>query len=137
VAASLCGAARVARAFSTVSALRRRTLFDAVEIRVGMSVCMDQESRTGHALRAIRTVDSVTSSPGALAESHDHESRPATNKGTIEFVAVRADDLEGISHERLLVRSDGSAERHDCRSYNSFWDDQWTFGESEYYESMT
>jgi hypothetical protein len=105
VAASLCGAARVARTFSTVSALRRRTLFDAVEIRVGMSVCMDQESRTGPALRAIRTVDSVTSSPGALAESHDHESRPATNKGKIEFVAVRADDLEGISHERLLVRS--------------------------------
>jgi hypothetical protein len=64
---------------------------------------------------------------------------PHLNKGTIEFVAVRADDLEGISHERLLVRSDGSAEWHECRSYNcfQFWDDQWTFGESEYYEPTT
>ena len=62
---------------------------------------------------------------------------PHLNKGTIEFVAVCADDCEGISHERLLVRSDGSAEWHECRSCNSFWDDQWTFGRSEYYEPKT
>ncbi len=60
---------------------------------------------------------------------------PHLNKGTIEFVAVC--DREGISRERLLVRSDGSAEWHKCCSYNSFRDDQWTFEKSEYYEPKT
>jgi hypothetical protein len=61
---------------------------------------------------------------------------PHLNKGTIEFVAVCADDRE-ISHERLLVRSDGSAEWHKCCSCNDYWDAQSTPWEVEYYEPKT
>ena len=57
---------------------------------------------------------------------------PHLNKGTIEFVAVCADDLEGISHERLLVRSNGYAEWHNCSSINFFAADRWTFRETEH-----
>ena len=43
---------------------------------------------------------------------------PHLNKGTIECVAVRASWFD-VWHERLLVRSDGSAEYHKCTSSTS------------------
>ena len=58
---------------------------------------------------------------------------PHLNKGAIEFVEVRAADGM-IDHERLLVRSDGSAEYHNCNSVNSGYCRVWTDTDSEYYE---
>jgi hypothetical protein len=58
---------------------------------------------------------------------------PHLNKGTIEFVAVRA--WGGmIDHERLLVRSDGSAEYHWCNSRNFKYVYGGAITDSEYYE---
>jgi hypothetical protein len=55
---------------------------------------------------------------------------PHLNKGTIEFVAVRA-SWSDIWHERLLVRSDGSAEYHKCISDMA---DSESYPETMYYE---
>ena len=55
---------------------------------------------------------------------------PHLNKGTFEFVAVRASRFE-VWHERLLVRSDGSAEYHKCISDMA---DSESYPETMYYE---
>jgi hypothetical protein len=57
---------------------------------------------------------------------------PYLNKGTIEFVAVLATWAD-VCHERLLVRSDGSAEYHRT-SENRFVSNSGTYTVSEYYE---
>jgi len=56
---------------------------------------------------------------------------PHLNKGTIEFVAVGASWAD-VRHERLLVRSDGSAEYHSTSSL--FDSNSGTNTDSEYYE---
>jgi hypothetical protein len=58
---------------------------------------------------------------------------PHLNKGTIEFVTVHASNGH-ICHARLLVRSDGSAEWHACRSNAFIRDYPETIRETEYYE---
>jgi len=58
---------------------------------------------------------------------------PHLNKGTIEFVAVHASRAY-FSHERLLVRSDGSAEYHSSISNGLFDSNSGTNTDSEYYE---
>jgi hypothetical protein len=58
---------------------------------------------------------------------------PHLNKGAIEFVEVRAAGGM-IDHERLLVRSDGSAEYHNCHSRNFIYFHSGTNTDSEYYE---
>jgi hypothetical protein len=58
---------------------------------------------------------------------------PHLDKGTIEFVAVRASRAD-VCHERLLVRSDGSAKYHNRTSHNFFDANSGTHPDSEYYE---
>ena len=57
---------------------------------------------------------------------------PHLNKGTIEFVAVRA-SRGYVSHERLLIDADGRVEWHNCDSNNDFALDRWTRRETEHY----
>ena len=67
---------------------------------------------------------------GTLSELSAFNFTATLNKGTIECVAVRASWFD-VWHERLLVRSDGSAEYHKCTSSTS---DSESDLESMYYE---
>jgi hypothetical protein len=61
---------------------------------------------------------------------------PHLHKGTIEFVAAHV-SRGLVRHERLLVRSDGSAEWHVCESMNDpIFADHWTHRDMEYYDPL-